>query len=349
MKAIIKRLRPSYKNSAKDQANLRHKKQALEALNHIENNSNYVLSKKQKSEIDEYSKATFGSAAYAYWLYVYTAYNEEFIEGWIPDNFFGYVVAPKVNKGIGKIANVKTLSKKIIGSELLPDKFYWIDNALYTAEYDLIRDKDIQKKLFETDEELYIKRDLTNKGKGVIKVNKQSFNLSEMKQMGDCVVQTPIKQAAWFNEFITGSVATIRITTVKGLDHSIRMRAATLRLGRKDSQFVESSDAVSVPIVNQNGDLGEFGIDHQWKKHYEHPDSKVKFAGASVPHFSRAVKECENIHRKLPQFTIVGWDLAITEHGDVKIIEWNAAYPGIKYHEALVGPCFTDMKWEKLR
>jgi len=62
-----------------------------------------------RSTIDDYALEILGSKMYAPWLYVYTAYNQEFKEGWIPDNYFGYIVAPIVNKGLGSLAATKTL------------------------------------------------------------------------------------------------------------------------------------------------------------------------------------------------------------------------------------------------
>lgn len=107
-----KKAKKILKNIKKIRYDYVHKKEALKALKNIEDDTKYTLSAKDKSYIKEYAKETFGSTVYAYWLYVYTAYNQKFKEGWIPDNYFGNVVIPKINKGIGHISNMKTLSKK---------------------------------------------------------------------------------------------------------------------------------------------------------------------------------------------------------------------------------------------
>jgi hypothetical protein len=45
----------------------------------------------------------------------------------------------------------------------------------------------------------------------------------------------------------------------------------------------------------------------------------------------------------------VGWDLAVSKDGSIKIFEWNGGHCDIKFSEATVGPCFTGLNWESLR
>ncbi|ACB86095.1 sugar-transfer associated ATP-grasp domain-containing protein [Natranaerobius thermophilus] len=328
--------------------NRKHKKRALKALKCIEKDTGFKLSKKQKSQIREYAREVLGSNMYAPWLYVYTAYRENFLEGWIPDNYFGYIVAPKINKQIGRIANIKTLSKKIIDTNLIPDKFYFIDNTWYDENFNLIDVKYVKEQILKYAKEYYLKKDGTSQGKGVTRIDKDNFNLLDISNLGDCVIQESVRQADWFDKIITGKVATIRITTVKGTDHRMKARASFLRVERQNSRLVKSENAVKIPIVDDKGTLGSHGLDSNWKRHSEHPDSKFEFNNKKIPNFSKAVKACEELHAKIPHFTIIGWDTIITNYGEVKVLEWNAGHPGIKFSEALTGPCFCDMGWEEL-
>ncbi len=94
--------------------------------------------------------------------------------------------------------------------------------------------------------------------------------------------------------------------------------------------------------------MGDFGIDPSWQRHLRHPDSGFEFAGQRVPHFKKAVAECEKLHTKIPHFSIIGWDVSTMNSGEVRIMEWNAFHPDIKFSEASTGPCFFDLNWEKL-
>lgn len=322
-----------------------HKQEAMHALKCIESDTGYTLTADQKRKIKDYAKEVLGSTKCSYWLYVYTAYNQKFKEGWIPDNYFGYSVAPKINKGIGSISNIKTLSRKIVETDLLPDKYYLIDNVLYDTNYQVITEKEVSEILFSNDNEYFLKKDDSNQGRGVIRITKENFNISELLKHQDAVIQEPIIQAEWFDKIIPDSVATIRITTVKEKDHTTRMRAAYLRVGRKNIETVQSNSAIRIPILDRKGNLGTFGADPEWKRHSTHPDTGFEFKNKSVPIFEKAVIECEKLHQKLPHFSIIGWDVSITEKGEIKLIEWNAGHPDIKFSEASTGPCFTGLDW----
>ena len=53
-----------------------------------------ALSPAQRKRIQEYSKDVFGSRRFAPWLELYSAYRGEFIEGWIPENYYMRVLLP---------------------------------------------------------------------------------------------------------------------------------------------------------------------------------------------------------------------------------------------------------------
>lgn len=326
----------------------RRNQEALQVLEYIKKNTNYELTEKEKKVIRDYAKEVLGSTVYSNGLYVYAAFNQKFVEGWIPDNYFGYVVNPKINKNIGEISDVKTLSKKLLQTNMLPDRYYLINNIFYDLDFNIVNENQIKSLVLKEGQDLYFKKDQSNQGKGVIKVTKENFDLKEIYSYGDCIVQDPIIQSNWFNNIITGSVATVRITTVKDLNHKMKKRSALLRVGRSDSQLVQAATSIKIPIIDDEGTLSEFALDSEWRKHFKHPDSGFEFANQKIPYFAKAVKKCEKMHEKLPHFSIIGWDVSITQTGDIKAIEWNAQHPGIKITEATTGPSFTNLGWENL-
>jgi hypothetical protein len=83
-------------------------------------------------------------------------------------------------------------------------------------------------------------------------------------------------------------------------------------------------------------------------RHTRHPDSGFSFTGQQIPYFRKAVAACEALHRKVPQFSVIGWDAIVTPQGKVEIMEWNTNEPVIAFSEASTGPCFTGLGWEKL-
>src|SRR5699024_62511 len=248
MKKNLKKLLNNYKKNRYDKIlNTRD----LALLKGMEKESGFKLSTKMKKKIDEYARETFGSVSYAPSLYVYTVYNKEFKEGWIPDNYFGYIVAPIVNKALGPVANMKTMSKKIIQTDKLPDKFYVIDRVMYDENFNIIPYGQIEKTIFSLSDEYYLKLDYSNQGKGVFKISRNHFDLNQILNQGDAVLQTPIKQSKFFDEILTDNVSTLRILTYKDNNNEIKFAASFLRVGRKNDDIVQASTSIKVPIIDE--------------------------------------------------------------------------------------------------
>jgi len=143
-------------------------------------------------------------------------------------------------------------------------------------------------------------------------------------------------------------VATIRVATVKDGDGRIEARAAYLRLGRVNTEWVQSDNSVRVAIVGREGELDRFGYTEDWRHWLCDPDTKVGFAGKCIPGFAKAVATCVSLHASVPHFAIIGWDVAIDKDDQIKIIEWNGGHCDIKFSEAATGPCFLGLGWERL-
>ena len=111
------------------------------------------------------------------------------------------------------------------------------------------------------------------------------------------------------------------------------------RLGRQVDRIVASQTAVRVGL-SSDGTLDDVGILSNWRKIEQHPDTGVAFAQQDVPAFSLAKSACMALHGKTRQFSLLGWDVAITDDDRIRIMEWNAAHPNIAFAEAAVGPCF---------
>jgi len=322
------------------------KKAVLKAMPGIEEYRE--LTPKLKKLADEYSVDVLGSKRYAPWLYVYSLVRGEFREGWIPDNFFGKVVLPVINKELGAVARFKSFSKVVLKTEALPDVAYYIDGIFYNKDFSVTGSHELRKALAISNKAVFVKIDGTHKGQGVIKLPIEELNESRFQRIGNCVIQSEIKQHKFFEDIISGSVATIRITTAKDKSGRIDMRAAYLRLGRKDTAWVRSDNSVRVAITNKNGELDTFGYTQDWRRWLSHPDSGVTFENMVVPKFKEAIEFCLSLHNTVPHISIVGWDIAVSDTETLELIEWNSN-GDIIFSEATTGPCFLGLGWEKLK
>lgn len=328
---------------------LRHKKEAMEAVDVIRKYNSRTLTDKLKKTADEYATEVFGSKYYAPWLYVYSLISDEFKEGWIPDNFFGKIVSPKVNKKIRVAAEFKTFSNILFRSDMLPDIGYYIDGIFYDRELRRINIQDLRERIPRPDGEVFVKKDGEGRGVGVMKLADHEVSEDRFRSFGNCVIQSPIRQHAFFDEIMTGSVATLRTTTVKEKDGSVSPRASYLRLGRKDTSWVQSDNSVKVAIATDDGHLDSFGYTEDWRRWQSHPDSGFSFENARIPKFKDAVAAGLELHGKVPHFSVIGWDMTIDRDETVKVLEWNCGHCDIKFSEATTGPCFLGLDWEKCR
>jgi hypothetical protein len=186
------------------------------------------------------------------------------------------------------------------------------------------------------------------KARGVFKLALDDMNEDTFKRIGNCVIQSPIQQHKFFEQIITGPVATVRITTVKNLHGKIEMRASYLRLGRRNTAWIQSANSVRVAIVDRNGELDSVAYTEDWRRWLSHPDSNFSFYKQRVPHFKKAVEYCLKLHASVPHFAIIGWDIAVSNEEEIKLMEWNG-YCDITFSEATTGPCFTGLNWERLK
>jgi hypothetical protein len=347
---IAGRLRRVVKTYDDYQYHRHFREQALKAVDVVERFNGVRLHAADRRRADEYAREVLGSPVYAPWLYLYAVVSGTFQPGWIPDNYFGLVVMPAVNSSLRTIASFKTFSHVVLSTEALPDIAYYIGGLLYGRDMTVITPGELRDELGAGQHAtVYLKKDHGGRGEGVSRIAVQDLTSEALAAMGDCVVQTPIRQHPFFSRIITGSVATVRITTVKEPDGRIAMRAAYLRLGRQDTAWVQSNRSVRVAIVDQAGRLDDRGYTEDWRLWNRHPDTGAPFMGQCIPHFSDAVAACTALHQAVPQLTIIGWDVTIGEDDQVKLIEYNAGHCDIKFSEATTGPCFLGLSWERLR
>lgn len=307
-----------------------------------------VLSAEDSKKVEDYSQTVLGSVDFAPWLKIYTAFRGEFLEGWIPHNYLGRVVCPAINREFRNLGRLKTLSRRIMQSDALPDLAYFIRGNWITLEGETTDLAGIKNYLFDRYPAVFLKKDHFLQGNGVFKLDAKKFEEFDFKSAGDFVIQSPIIQHPFFEEISPGSVATLRITTVKQPGQPAKNRLTALRVGQKGMEYIYTADCIRVPIWTENGSFYENATRPDWTILDVHPDTGVPFAGRTIPHFSKAVRLCEQLHDRFAHFELIGWDAAIEVNGEVKIMEWNTDEPGIIFSEAATGPHFLGLGWEDL-
>ena len=323
-----------------------HKNQAEEIVRSVKAYTGRNLSDQMKQQCDEYASEILGSKRFAPWLYVYTIVSGRFAEGWMPDNFFGRLVVPNVNKSLGVLSDYKSFSNAVLKSAALPDIGYFVNGVLYNNRYSTVDLSKFRKIASEHCDSVFLKQDGSERGEGIKNLLIKDLSLDILRQIGNCSIQAPVKQHDFFDQIVEGSVATVRITTVREIAGNIKVRAAYLRVGRAGDKWVQSNRLLRIGI-RRGGELDSVCYMPDWCHSIRHPDTGFEYEGSAIPSFNKAASLCIDLHSTLLNIAIIGWDVAIEEKGQVKILEWNTGHCDIKFSEAVSGPCFLGLEWER--
>lgn len=147
---------------------------------------------------------------------------------------------------------------------------------------------------------------------------------SKLKQNGQMLVEEFVSQHQDMDKLYAGSVNTLRMFTIytdKG--HYLQGVLKFGNGGNVDNfssggmyTFVDGTGKVIAPAIDKKDDV-----------YIEHPISKEKIVGFTVPMFDKAKELVCKAAEEVPEVAYIGWDVAISKDGPV-LIEGNC-YPGV--------------------
>jgi len=140
------------------------------------------------------------------------------------------------------------------------------------------------------------------------------------------LVQTLVEQHPLLNEIYDKSINTLRLTTIynKNEDRVVPF-VSFFRTGVNGNVMDNWATGGLLITVNiETGELSEIG----WYKHgvgtttKVHPNSNIPFKGIRLPYYDEAVRQAKELHYRLKNIGIIGWDIAFTPDGPL-FIEGN--------------------------
>lgn len=306
------------------------------------------LGKNVIRECDDYAREILGDKIYAPWLYVYSIMAGKFKEGWIPDNYYGRVVIQAMQGNYRSLSVLKALHGQLFDEKNPLDLVFHVSGLFLDSDLEVIDRHRVKDILFREDDSAIYKIEKSGRGLGIRWFHKNNFDIGEVEKLSDGVFQKPIRQHPYFAEFTPASVVTMRLTTVIEDSGKCSLRSSRLKIGRGGDDYVKADSYVAVFFNPENGKLDDVGYLPDWTTSERHPESHVPFAGKTVPQFDKCIEKAIELHMKIPYVRCLGWDLTVDSDDRVRIIELNTGHNGINISEAVHGPCFADMGWEKL-
>ena len=159
-----------------------------------------------------------------------------------------------------------------------------------------------------------------------------------------CVIEEPIRQHESLSRFNPDTVNSIRVVTIADVSNDIVITNASMRFGRVGC-FADNyhQGGLCAKVDPDKGVITGDAIDRTGEHFGAHPDSGVVFDGSVIPFWDKVREEvsaaalsCIDMDRS------IGWDLTITEDGEVDFIEGNSR-PGFAVLQA------PDMKGLKAK
>jgi len=313
--------------------------------NVVKKNGVKIINRQIKESIKEYAKARFGSKSYWPFLALYTEIRGEFLKGWIPYDYYRFVLLPKINpKPASYLSDQKTFDHKLFGGFAIEPLLLFISGKCFNPEYEIIEDERLKRYLSDYDNKIVVKEECGMGGKQVRIIHSSMFIPHELKKDKNYVIQPYIKQLEVLNNLYPHSVNTFRVNTFLNNDGSVCVKYVWLRFGAEGSNVDNLSSGGYYLFFKNNGKPEEFVYD--WKlgtrlsnKSY---DTGFYFADLKIPMFNTMLNKCKSAHLKYPYVRLIAWDVCIDSNGEPRLIEWNTLNPDFSSQEARFGPFYPE-------
>lgn len=263
------------------------------------------------------------------WHILYAALSGIKSPEYIPYDLWITLIEPQLNPpDMAKAYCDKNIYDKIFNYRYLPKTIARIyNNTICDPHYNPISLHEFYKKIENQSSKIVMKPTfLENSGRGR---NVKILQNSEIKN----IITTIPKNENWiFQEYIEqhdemaqyhpGSINTLRVMTIN-ISGEYRLLTTILRVGVNDTN-VDNIGAGGIYVgVYSDGYLRSFGLDKNYTKYYNHPNTNIKFGGKKIPDFDKVIALVTQLHRYLYNFKVVSWDIAIMQNAEPLVIEYN--------------------------
>ena len=161
----------------------------------------------------------------------------------------------------------------------------------------------------------------------------------------DFVVQDFLVQSKQTARFNPTSLNTFRVLTLL-LNGKFSLLGAWFRCGTDGSVVDNLTSGGMAACVSPDGKMS-YGINLDVPK-IERSPTGLRFEDCQIEHFDRIVKLAEELHRRIPSMSMVGWDFALDTSDEPVFIEANLLRPDTLPWQMTQGPIFGDRLQEVL-
>jgi hypothetical protein len=307
---------------------------------------NGPLSEAVKRRAREDATERLGAARHAAWLMVYAAVQGEYRDGWLPDSYYLENVMPRINGTAHHLGRIRATNRVFFDNDAVPDLIYVLNGRLMGRDLVALTPVRALEILRDSGAAVVFKADESGFGKGVKTLDTAHLDQQNILRLGDGVIQPKIVSHPVFDMVGGDALATVRIGTVLPDTGRPQVRTCYLKLGRAGQPHVIARDQIRVAVDWKSGALNANGYLSNWQRIEKCPMFDTPFGSLNVPAIQKAVDIVLDLHSRIPLARYVCWDIAIDAGENVHLLEWEGGV--VSFAEAVQGPCFTDLGWDKL-
>ncbi len=315
------------------------------------------LTNSQVSEAKEYYESFGFKNINTDWHRYYTHVSGEFHKEYMPEDLFFNVIEPNLNmnKMLPALTD-KNLLDRLFNNVLQPRTVIKnINGFFYNSKTNGIIQFDEVLKICNEFSKLIIKPSMDSfGGKNIIvfklKDNKTDYNNLSFESLinlyeNNFILQEFLEQHEQMSLLNKSSINTIRSTTLM-INDKVEILRDIVRIGGKGSPVDNASQGGIWCVIKPDGTLREKGYYDPGEFVLE-TDSNLKLEGFEIPNYQKIKAVIKNLHKQIPYFKIVSWDIAINKKGEAILIEYNVQGQGMDGQYAY-GPLFREFTDEIL-
>jgi hypothetical protein len=252
-----------------------------------------------------------------FWYYLYLPHHTSYKYSMISDN---KIISEHFFHDLN-IEQPETLCRIINGTVYSPQMQRWT--------YDTICNEIKQKHY----EKLFFKPAEGGRSSGILIFQKKSDGtystrdnvhftrvfLSSVNKSREFILQPGIFQDHRISKIYPDSVNTCRMVTENNGGRS-RVVCAVLRMGRNQNEVDNAAvGGIFSKIDIKSGKVESQAFSYDCEKFSRHPDTNFEFNNLQIPRWEEIVNFTKESADKLPFFTHLGWDIALTTKGPIAI------------------------------
>ncbi|HDZ42128.1 MAG TPA: hypothetical protein ENH59_10700 [Bacteroidetes bacterium] len=304
-----------------------------------------ITNRRLLKTIKDYSKHKFGTTAYWPYLALYTEIRGEFVPGWMPYDYYVFILLPNLNPRPGVLINdLKTYDYRLFGDFAIKPLLIYVSGMFIDPDMEIIDRKRLIKFLSDYNDTIVIKQEGGRGGKEVSILHSSEFVPEELDKKKNYVIQPYIRQYKVLDDLYPDSVNTFRIISFLRKDGLVKIIYVMLRFGADNLKVDNLSSGGYYLYFNLNGNPDS--KIYEWQTGIEigdrHKNTGYVFSDIEIPMFHDMLEKCRQAHKKFPYARVIGWDVCIENTGEPKLIEWNAEEPGFYPFEAKYGPLWSE-------